>query len=46
VLAGFEPIFGQEAPQISTVGNLAAAELGVSVMPASIAQVRVAALNT
>jgi DNA-binding transcriptional LysR family regulator len=43
--AGFEPILGQEAPQISTVGNLVAAELGVSVVPASIAQVRVAGVE-
>jgi DNA-binding transcriptional LysR family regulator len=35
--AGFEPILGQEAPQISSVGNLVAAELGVAVVPASIA---------
>jgi DNA-binding transcriptional LysR family regulator len=35
--AGFEPILGQEAPQISSVGNLVAAELGVALVPASIA---------
>ena len=39
--AGFEPIRGQEAPQISSVVNLVAAELGVSVVPASIQQLRV-----
>jgi DNA-binding transcriptional LysR family regulator len=35
--AGFEPILGQEAPQISSVGNLVAAELGVGLVPVSIA---------
>lgn len=39
--AGFEPQLSQEAPQISSVVNLVAAELGVSVVPASIAQVAV-----
>ncbi len=37
---GFEPVAGQEAPQITSVVNLVAAELGVSVVPASIAQVQ------
>ncbi|MEJ1976196.1 MAG: LysR family transcriptional regulator [Acetobacteraceae bacterium] len=37
---GFEPIAGQEAPQIAAVVNLVAAELGVSIVPASIAQIR------
>lgn len=39
--AGFEPRLSQEAPQISSVVNLVAAELGVSVVPAAIGQVRV-----
>lgn len=39
--AGFEPILSQEAPQISSVVNLVAAELGVSIVPASIEQVAV-----
>jgi DNA-binding transcriptional LysR family regulator len=41
-LAGFEPVLGQEAPQITSVANLVAAGLGVSVVPASIAQILVA----
>ncbi|MEI9986062.1 MAG: LysR substrate-binding domain-containing protein [Aliidongia sp.] len=39
---GFEPILGQVAPEISSVGNLVAAGFGVSIVPASIAQIRVA----
>jgi DNA-binding transcriptional LysR family regulator len=39
--AGFDPVLGQEAPQFSSAINLVAAELGVSVVPASIAQLRV-----
>jgi DNA-binding transcriptional LysR family regulator len=39
--AGFEPTIGQLAPQIASVVNLVAAELGVSVVPASMSQVRV-----
>ncbi|TDW37203.1 DNA-binding transcriptional LysR family regulator [Rhizobium azibense] len=38
--AGFELTVTQEAPQISSVVNLVAAELGVSIVPASIAQIR------
>jgi DNA-binding transcriptional LysR family regulator len=38
--AGFTPQLGQEAPQISSIVNLVAAGLGVSVVPASITQVR------
>ncbi|MBB4230406.1 LysR family transcriptional regulator [Rhizobium mongolense] len=38
--AGFELTVAQEAPQISSVVNLVAAELGVSIVPASIAQIR------
>ncbi|OJH42700.1 LysR family transcriptional regulator [Cystobacter ferrugineus] len=39
--AGFEPNLVQEVSQLASVGNLVAAELGVSVVPASMAQVRV-----
>jgi DNA-binding transcriptional LysR family regulator len=37
--SGFDPVIGQEAPQISSVVNLVAADLGVSVVPRSIAQI-------
>jgi DNA-binding transcriptional LysR family regulator len=37
--SGFEPFIGQEAPQISSVVNLVAADLGVSIVPRSIAQI-------
>jgi DNA-binding transcriptional LysR family regulator len=39
--AGFEPVIGQLAPQIGTVVNLVAAELGVTIVPASMSQLRV-----
>ena len=39
--AGFEPAIGQVAPQIGSIINLVAAELGVSIVPASMMQVRV-----
>jgi DNA-binding transcriptional LysR family regulator len=39
--AGFEPRLGQEAPQISSVINLIAAEFGISIVPSAIAQVSV-----
>ncbi len=39
--AGFELALHQEAPQISSVVNLVAAELGVSIVPASITQMAV-----
>jgi len=39
--AGFEPLLNQEAPQISSVVNLVAAEMGVSIVPAAISQVQV-----
>jgi DNA-binding transcriptional LysR family regulator len=39
--AGFEPTLGQSAPQISSVVNLVAAELGFSLMPASMRQLQV-----
>jgi DNA-binding transcriptional LysR family regulator len=38
---GFEPILGQPAPQITSIANLVAVELGVSVVPAAIARIRV-----
>ena len=39
--AGFEPIIDQIAPQIASVVNLVAAELGVSIVPASMSQLQV-----
>jgi DNA-binding transcriptional LysR family regulator len=39
-LAGFEPVAGQPAPQIASIVNLVAAGLGVSVVPLSIAQIK------
>lgn len=39
--AGFEPVTGQFAPQITSVVDLVAAELGVSIVPASMSQLRV-----
>lgn len=39
--AGFEPIIGQVAPHFASIVNLVAAELGVSIVPASMMQVRV-----
>jgi DNA-binding transcriptional LysR family regulator len=39
--AGFEPIVGQVAPHFTSIVNLVAAELGVSIVPASMMQVRV-----
>ncbi|KXU85262.1 transcriptional regulator [Caballeronia megalochromosomata] len=39
--AGFEPIAGQQAPQLSSVVNLVAAEFGVSLVPASVCQIQV-----
>jgi DNA-binding transcriptional LysR family regulator len=38
--AGFELVVSQEAPQIPSVVNLIAADLGVSIVPASIAQIK------
>ncbi|MGV1837605.1 LysR family transcriptional regulator [Rhizobium rhizogenes] len=38
--AGFELLVTQEAPQIPSVVNLVAANLGVSIVPASIAQIK------
>jgi DNA-binding transcriptional LysR family regulator len=43
--AGFEPRLGQSAPQISSVVNLVAAELGVTLVPASMSQLSVAGVT-
>ncbi|HEY4373844.1 MAG TPA: LysR family transcriptional regulator [Burkholderiales bacterium] len=43
--AGFEPVIGQGAPQMSLTVNLVAAEMGVSVVPASFVQVKVAGVR-
>ncbi|WDS37217.1 LysR family transcriptional regulator [Pseudoxanthomonas sp.] len=43
--AGLEPVMGQEAPQFSTAVNLVAAGLGVSLVPASMAQVQVTGVD-
>src|SRR5262249_58515447 len=40
--AGFEPVVGQLAPQIASIINLVAAELGVSIVPESMSQLRIA----
>jgi DNA-binding transcriptional LysR family regulator len=39
--AGFDPTIGQLAPQIASIVNLVAAELGVSIVPASMRQLHV-----
>lgn len=36
--AGFEPMLGQQAPQLSSVVSLVSAEFGVSIVPASVSQ--------
>lgn len=38
--AGFEPRIGQVAPQMASVVNLVASEMGVSIVTASIRQIR------
>ncbi|EEQ93340.1 HTH-type transcriptional regulator budR [Brucella intermedia LMG 3301] len=43
--AGFEMIVAQEAPQMPSVVNLVAADLGVSIVPAAIAQIRLAGVT-
>ena len=43
--AGFEPRIDQVAPQISSVVNLVAAELGISIVPTSISQVQAAGVR-
>lgn len=39
--AGFEPVLGSVAPQLTSVANLVATGLGVSIVPESVAHVRV-----
>lgn len=39
--AGFDPKIGQMAPQLASVVTLVAAELGVSIVPASMSQLRI-----
>ncbi len=43
--AGFEMIVAQEAPQMPSVVNLVAADLGVSIVPTAIAQIRLAGVT-
>jgi DNA-binding transcriptional LysR family regulator len=38
--AGFEPRLGQQAPQLSSVVSLVSAEFGISIVPASVSQIR------
>jgi DNA-binding transcriptional LysR family regulator len=38
--AGFDPLLGQQAPQLSSVVNLVSAEFGVSIVPASVGQIQ------
>ncbi|MBB2931253.1 LysR family transcriptional regulator [Paraburkholderia silvatlantica] len=38
--SGFEPILGQQAPQMSSVVNLVAAGFGISIVPSAIAQIQ------
>ena len=40
--AGFEPVIGQVVPQLASVITLVAADLGVSVVPASMRQLQIA----
>lgn len=43
--AGFEMTVAQEAPQMPSVVNLVAADLGVSIVPAAIAQIKLAGVT-
>ena len=43
--SGFEPVIAQIAPQITSIVVLVAAELGVSIMPASMSQLNVAGVT-
>lgn len=36
---GFEPMLGQQAPQLSSVVSLVSAEFGISIVPASVSQI-------
>lgn len=38
---GFEPIIGQVSPQITSIANLVAVEMGVSIIPAPLSNIRV-----
>jgi DNA-binding transcriptional LysR family regulator len=39
--AGFEPVIGQVSPQITSIANLVAVELGVSIVPAPLSNINV-----
>ena len=39
--AGFDPVIGQTAPHMASVVTLVAAELGVSIVPASMSQLQI-----
>jgi DNA-binding transcriptional LysR family regulator len=39
--AGFDPVIGQLAPQLTSMITLVAAELGVSIVPASMSQLQI-----
>ncbi|MFQ0812806.1 transcriptional regulator [Brucella anthropi] len=43
--AGFEMIVAQEVPQMPSVVNLVAADLGISIVPAAIAQIKLAGVT-
>ena len=43
--SGFEPIVGQEAPQLSSTINLVAAGMGISIVPEGLRQVRPQAVS-
>ena len=43
--AGFEPKIGQLAPQIASIINFVAAELGVSIVPSSMSQLQVSGVT-
>jgi DNA-binding transcriptional LysR family regulator len=43
--AGFEPQIGQVAPQITSIANLVAVELGVSIVPARMAEAAVTGVS-
>jgi DNA-binding transcriptional LysR family regulator len=40
--AGFDPVIGQLVPQLASVITLVAADLGVSIVPASMSQLQIA----
>jgi DNA-binding transcriptional LysR family regulator len=43
--SGFEPRLGQQAPQLAAVINLVAAEMGISIVPASLSQIHVTGVS-